>query len=122
MNNHFEQLFLQALVTTIVCETAVVFGLIWYWKQTNSVRPSPVRIVGASCLASVATLPYLWFVLPAFIPSTALSIVGAELAIVIAEAVCYHLVLNLRFTRACVVSAVANAVSVSVGLVMFRPW
>jgi hypothetical protein len=62
----YELMFLRALAFTVAVETAVLFAArpVFLRREPGG---SPLRLVAAGSLCSAATLPYLWFVLPAWL-------------------------------------------------------
>lgn len=117
----YEKLFLIALGVTILCESIVVLALVrWLWRIKPAAIPTRICL-GAGLLASAATLPYLWFVLPALMRAFLLRTIVGELGVVVAEALIYAMVLHLSLGRSLLVSAAANACSIAVGLVILPP-
>jgi hypothetical protein len=75
-------------------------------------------------LATCLTLPYVWFVLPAFLPKGLAYAVGAELFAFIVEAFWYRFALagktagmdtGMNVKKAMIISAVLNGVSFVIG-------
>lgn len=117
----YEIRFLIALAITVVTETTVIFILIRaLWKITES-GLSTARCLFAGIFASFATLPYLWFVLPAIVKPYQIQVVTGEIGVFVIEAVFYYYVLNLSLRRSALLSFAANAVSIIVGMIIFRP-
>jgi hypothetical protein len=121
MDTHYEALFVQALALTIASETAVVVALVYALNRRNPNRPSIGRVLAASFFASLATLPYLWFVLPAFVGPALVRTIGGEIGIVLVETAVYRLMLGVSVRQSLLLSTVANAVSIVVGLVVMPP-
>ena len=110
----YEVSFLYSLVVTLVVEVTVVyiFGKYFYNNKDK------LGIVFAGIISSALTLPYFWFILPAFIANRVMYITTGEVAIIIVEAFIYFRLLKLKFRQALFVSIIANLVSVLVGLLI----
>lgn len=116
----YEIRFLIALAITVVTETTVIFILIRaLWKIAAS-GLSTAQCLFAGIFASFATLPYLWFVLPALIKPYRLQVVTGEIGVIVIEALFYYYVLNLSIRRSALLSLAANVVSIIIGLIVFR--
>jgi hypothetical protein len=115
----YEHRFLMALAVTCLMETAVLFAVVRRGFRIDASVLGSGILAFSGVFASFATLPYLWFVLPAFISRyLVLSVVG-ELLVVAVEAVMYCFFLRLGARRALLLSFVCNAVSYGLGLVVF---
>lgn len=112
----YEQQFLFALLLTLVIEipVAIVFLKALFKRREISIG----KIILIGLLASALTLPYLWFILPAYISNRALYIWLGEASVILVEAVIYYRFLKLRLLDAGMVSLIANVASVVVGLVL----
>ena len=110
----YEQHFLWSLIATLAIEVPVAFVLIRhvYRKSKNA------DVIFAGIIASSLTLPYLWFVLPSFIPSRTAYICIGESAIVLIEAFVYYKILKISAKQAFVVSLMANIASVLFGIIL----
>ncbi|MBI5134290.1 MAG: hypothetical protein HZA81_02810 [Candidatus Taylorbacteria bacterium] len=108
----YETLFLGALLLTLAVEAPIVWALCAFVYEKGARGASLL----AAILASSLTLPYLWFVLPEFFGFAWYSTLG-EAVIVAIEALVYKQLLGLKIKDALFVSFVANAASVSVGLI-----
>jgi hypothetical protein len=117
----YEIRFLIDLAITVVTETTVIFILIRaLWKIAAS-GLSTARCLFAGIFASSATLPYLWFVLPAIVKPYQVQVVTGEIGVFVIEALFYYYVLNLSIRRSAILSFVANTVSIIIGICIFRP-
>ena len=79
------------------------------------------RLMAIVALATCLTLPYVWFVLPAFLPKGPVYAVTAELFAFIVEALWYRLALSgkgtaINIKQAAILSALANAFSFLLGV------
>lgn len=123
----YELVFLKALLFTVATEVVAgmffrlvetklgffkkkVLGKIAWWKF--------VVVIG---MATVMTLPYVWFVLPALVTPKIVFQVVAELFAWLMEAVFYVFCFKLKAREAVVFSFVLNLVSVVLGLLFFKP-
>jgi hypothetical protein len=113
-----EPLFLIALAITVVVETSVVLTLVRRVFRIAPAQLSLARCLFACCFASFATLPYLWFVLPAFVRSYPALVTTGELGVFALEAVAYVFLLGLPLRKTVVLSLVANLASVAVGFMV----
>lgn len=113
----YEVQFLVALLTTTIVEVPVAAFVA---KKLLRSREVPLRrLLFVATLASALTLPYFWFVLPAFVASRALYLIGGEVAITLVEALLYKELLEISWKRAVVISLCANVTSIIVGLLLF---
>lgn len=122
----YEIIFLKGLLFTIIAEIGAgilfriletklgffrrkVLGEIEWWK-----------FVVVIAMATVMTLPYVWFVLPALVTPKIVFQIVAELFAWLMEAVFYGFCFKLKAREAIVFSLVLNLVSVVLGLLFFR--
>lgn len=110
----YEQHFLFSLLVTECVEIPVVAFLVKRLYRYKDIRIS--KIIAVAFMASALTLPYFWFVLPAFVVSRAVYIFGGESLIIAVEAAIYKQLLGLKLSEAVVVSLAANISSVFLGL------
>ena len=121
-NISFELRFLISLAITVAVETAVIMCCIRFWFKISSLQLPVGRCVFAGFFASFATLPYLWFVLPAFVHPYPLQVSAGEAGVFVIEAVAYLFLLNLPFRKTALLSFLANLASIIVGLVVVPPF
>ncbi len=112
----YEQKFLLALLLTLISEVPVVFVIVRYLYKYRDIKIPTIFFVGI--LASVLTLPYLWFVLPAFVFERFTYLVLGELLVILVEAFIYFKLLKLKLLDAFVVSLLSNITSIILGLVI----
>ncbi|MCX6751663.1 MAG: hypothetical protein NT161_02770 [Candidatus Nomurabacteria bacterium] len=110
----YEQKFLLALFLTLISEVPIVFVLVRYFYKYKDIKIPTIVFVGI--LASVLTLPYLWFVLPAFVFNQTLYVMLGETLVVLIEAIIYYKLLKLKLLDSLVISLIANIVSIILGL------
>jgi len=77
------------------------------------------KIIVAAFLASLLTLPYLWFVLPPFVDARYYLWIGEGL-VGLTEAVLYTLLLGIRIDKTLLISLSANAASYFLGRFLLR--
>jgi uncharacterized protein YqhQ len=117
---NYETLFCKALITTVVTESAAIATIIRFVAGIGHRRIVWPRIVGACIIPSCATLPYLWFVLPAFITDFYVRTIVGEVAITVTETVILKALLLLPWRYCALLSLVANCASIGAGLLIFR--
>ena len=113
----YETRFLIALPATLLLELPALFLLVRYVFKRGDISTGRLLFVGT--IATVLTLPYVWFVIPAFIRFK-YWIYVAELFAVAAEGIIYSVLLRMRMRSALLVSLVANTISYLTGLLIFR--
>jgi hypothetical protein len=116
----YEYQFLKALGFTIVIETAVLFIIV---RRIFSIPRSAISnslLLFSGIISSGLTLPYLWFVLPAFIKGHQLYVATGEASAVFVEMAIYWFVLKLNIKRCFFLSVVANLCSYSLGVLLLR--
>jgi len=113
----YEQEFLFSLLLTLVVEVPLVFLVIKYLYKLKNIKIIKVVLVGI--ISSSLTLPYFWFVLPAYIFERHFFILFGEMAVVLVEALIYLLLFRMTFFRSFCLSFIANLGSVFVGSVLF---
>ena len=111
--------FLLALVVTILVETIVLFILARKVFKIGTKEVDTPKLIFTGIIASFATLPYLWFVLPAFIFDRITFIILGEGIVFLIEAAIYYFFLTHKVGQALALSLVCNITSVIVGLLLF---
>lgn len=112
----YELSFLKALVLTIIIETSVLFLLFKTVFRTSSCNNWMLLFTGI--LASTATLPYLWFILPGFIKSRFYYLFIGEVSVAAFESLIIWVTLRTNYTKALIASVVCNATSFLIGLLI----
>ncbi len=118
MDISYEIHFLQALGLTILIETLVLCAVVRFGFRIQSDELRTHRCIIAGTIASGATLPYLWFVAPVFLPPFALRATIGEPLVTIIETLILAQVLNLTIRRSLIASLAANGISFGVGLII----
>jgi len=108
----YEVEFLYALLLTSVLEITLVVILVLYFfkKEVNL-----LKLFFIAFIASALTLPYLWFVIPAFISRT-YYVLGGEFIVFFIELILYKTLLDLKWYEAFILSFLANSFSYFIGV------
>ena len=117
----YEVQFLIALFLTVLIETITLFIVIRYLFKINNKKIGNIILIFLGIFCSTCTLPYLWFVLPAFIQNFYVLALIGEPAVFIIEAIIYYFVLNLGIKKSLIVSLLCNLMSFLIGLLIL-PW
>lgn len=113
----YELRFIKALMFTVCIETCVLWLLLRYVVRDRSIRWG--RVVAAGILCSFSTLPYLWFVLPRWLPSRLALMTVGEISVTAVESLILWLLLPLKSRQALLLSVCCNGISFSLGLLFF---
>ncbi|MBN2017845.1 MAG: hypothetical protein JW794_06955, partial [Candidatus Cloacimonetes bacterium] len=90
----YEQKFLLALLDTIIVESVVLIIFVkWIFKKEMQ-YVSWKQVIFAGIFTSFATIPYLWFIAPIFLPSKALLYSIGEIVILLLESVILYFILR----------------------------
>lgn len=108
----YEKAFLLALLVTVIIEAPIIFLISWYKYKIHDW----LNILFVVLLASFLTLPYLWFVLPAFISNRVVYLIVGEVLVFFTELIIYYKVLKISFNGAFVLSFTSNTISAILGL------
>jgi len=109
----YEFNFLKALLITITVETAVLFLLFHTIYKTG--KPVSWLLLLTGVVASMATLPYLWFIIPLFVQSKLWYNLVCETSAVGMESVIILGLLRLKYPKAFTVSLICNTASYLIG-------
>lgn len=109
-----EHVFLAALALTLLLETLVLVAAWRLFPGLARPRWRLREVLLAGALPSALTLPYLWFVLPAFVGGSHYLPVG-ETLVVIVETPLLALLLRANLRTATLLSLACNAVSFGLG-------
>jgi hypothetical protein len=112
----YEQKFLLALLLTLVVEISLADVIIRFLFKRREI--TILKIVFAGFVASVLTLPYLWFILPFYVSNMVLYVFCDELLVILVEAIIYNQFLKLKLPQSFVVSLIANVASVLLGIIL----
>lgn len=112
----YEISFFKALFVTIFTEVILGIILMKLFPRYFS-KKSGWQTVLTLAAASFMTLPYVWFLWPAFIRERNWYIISSESWVVMTEALFYVFTLKLKPPRALLFSIILNSFSVAVGLI-----
>jgi len=112
----YETKFLLALLVTLLVEIPILFLLIRYALKIENIGEK--RILFAGGIASLLTLPYVWFVLPPYINSR-YYIHIAEVLVFMAEAICYNILFDIKINISLLLSLITNLASFTIGVIIF---
>jgi hypothetical protein len=97
--------FLLSLLSTLLVELPLLAIVLRLFGEGR--RLPLTTVLSAGALASIATLPYLWFLVPRIVPGPYYLPVG-ETLVMAAEALILRLVLGLRPLACVMASALCN--------------
>ena len=109
--------FLAALLLTLAIEVPVLVAGMRILPPAS--RPPLRKVLFAGFIASIATLPYLWFLVPEFTDEHTYLPLGEALVIVV-EAIVFRFVLDLPYRTCLWLSAACNLCSLAVGLAILH--
>lgn len=112
----YEISFLKALLLTIFIETSVLFLLFKVFYKTLNMSNWILLLTGI--LATFATLPYLWFILPLFLKTKLWYLIGSEVSAILIESVIILGLLRISYSKAILVSVICNTTSFLIGLLV----
>lgn len=112
--------FLKALAFTLIMEIPVLFVGARYVLKIPNNKVANSTLIFTGILASLCTLPYLWFVLPEFIPNYTHFLLVGESSIALLESFIYCLVLRISFKRALILSLFCNVFSFGLGKILLH--
>jgi len=112
-----ETRFLSSLLFTLVIEIPILFIFVKYIFKNKKLSLN--KIIGTGIIASVLTLPYLWFILPPYVNTRNYLLIGESLVIFV-EALIYFSILDLNLKKAFIVSLIANIISFFIGFYLIK--
>ena len=111
----YEYDFLRALLLTVLIETSLMFLVIRFvYRIPRSSLPTRIVLIGG-VLCSCVTLPYIWFVFPAFIRHFRAYMLVVEAFAITAETAIMFFLLQLSLKRSFWLSVICNGCSFLVG-------
>lgn len=108
--------FLKALLLTVLIETLVPF--LFFKTKFRSLPIKNKLLLFTGFLASFATLPYVWFVLPVFIQPTFTYVLVSELSVTLIESLIICSLLKVGYNRSMLISVACNLASFLAGLLI----
>ncbi|MGE5395649.1 MAG: hypothetical protein ACM3P1_12980 [Candidatus Saccharibacteria bacterium] len=112
----YEFNFLKALLLTIFIETTVLFLLFYTVFKNEKYAHWLLLLTGT--IPTMATLPYLWFIIPLFIHAKLWYNLVCESLAVIVESVIILGLLKVKYPKALMISFICNMASYLVGLLI----
>lgn len=112
-------LFFQALGLTIIIECGIAAALQKFGGPRLRFSPDYPNLLIIVALASILTLPYVWFILPELIKPRLSYELVSETGVMIAESVWYMLAFRINIKKALLLSICANLGSVLIGKLFF---
>lgn len=112
----YEIAFIQALALTVIIECLSAAALKkFFGRRLGIEKISYLSLMTFVALASALTLPYVWFLLPAFVKHGLPYILTAEISVTIIEAAFYRFTLKNSILAALILSAILNFTSYMIG-------
>ena len=111
----YELQFLVALLVTLIIEVPVLFLVLRY--LFHDTRTPLTDIVSTGIITTALTLPYLRFVVPAFVHGISYYAAG-EGGVLLAEALMMEWLFRQDFYHALIASTLANGCSFGIGLTL----
>ncbi|KUJ61961.1 hypothetical protein AR687_10410 [Flavobacteriaceae bacterium CRH] len=108
--------FLLALLFTIFIETLILFLL--FKTKYKKLNINNKLLLFTGFITSFSTLPYVWFIFPAFIHSRFPYILFSECFAIAMESFIIYKLLKIEFKKAILVSIIANVISFGIGLLI----
>jgi len=106
--------FYLKLLSTVVLESFLLLLLSFFMTSIKNMKI--IRLVGVGALASVITLPLLWFIWPHFTTNWLLYLWTGEIMVAAIEAVIYKKLLKINWRDAVIISVACNTFSCTIGL------
>lgn len=114
-------LFLKSMLLTQAVEAPVAWYLLSLLARRLGLQGSSLRMVAATIIGNLATLPWLWFVYPEFM-TYGHSVLLGEITAVGFEALLYQIIVGAGYKSSLLVSLAANSASVLAGFMVMPPW
>lgn len=111
----YETLFMFALALTILVESAVAIFVIFYFFKIKNIPL--LKIMLAVIVASGLTMPYVWFIFPAYFVWVPSVLIGEAFAILV-ETPIYSKLLDIKLNKAALLSLAANIASFIFGILV----
>lgn len=105
-----ENLFFLCLLITLAIEVPI---LIFISKYVFKFNFKLQKLIVIGIIASILTLPYLWFLFPAYIKFYYILI--GEIMVILVEALIYNQLLEIKYTKSLFISIIVNFISYFLG-------
>lgn len=113
----YETRFLSSLLLTSLVEVPIVFLIVRYVFERKKKKTDILFVLFTALIASMLTLPYLWFVLHPYIDAR-LYVEWGEFWVFVAESIIYWQILKRKIWEAVILSLVANVSSYLIGYLL----
>lgn len=114
------ELFVFSLLLSVILETGLILVLLRFWPSLNKEAvvnyPKVSLICGGATLISIS---WLWWIFPLWMGASVLYLPVGELLVTLFEGMMYKVLLSLKWSGALLLSALANGVSFTVGIMLF---
>lgn len=114
----YELDFLLSLVLSLSLELATLLVLARFSYFQDFIQKGTLFLIFTGTIATSLTLPYLWFVLPAFFTERWTYLLFGEIAVTILESLVFMHLLERSFIKAFLASVICNSFSYSFGLLL----
>ena len=111
--------FFQSLALTILIETIVIVIFFRFVVRSEKITISSLLVTGF--VASFATLPYLWFIIPSYIDQKIWYIIIGESFAVLIESIIISAMLRTKYMISLLCSLTCNMISFGTGLLLNCP-
>jgi hypothetical protein len=111
----FTHSFLRSFLFTVVVETATILVIARKMFKKSADNVPTKKLITAGIYASLATLPYVWYVFPSLLRSFPIAIAVGEVFAVGVEAIFYAAFLPLSKKESFALSLIANIASYTLG-------
>ncbi len=115
----YEILFFKSLILTILIESIVL--ILFFRLIIRNENLSIYRLLSTGVIASFATLPYLWFILPNFVDQKIWYVIIGESFAVLMETFIIGVILKIKLSKSFLSSVTCNLISFLIGLTINWP-
>lgn len=112
----YRLMFVVALLVATIGETAV---LLIVSRLAKFEKKPLLKLLFAGSIPSIASLPWLWYVMPNFLAMTTFNVTLAEIFIMLCEALLIHLITGYKYGQSVILSFAMNIVSYLIGMLIF---
>lgn len=115
----YELLFLKSLSLTISIEMVVLICFFRFVLKNKNLGIG--RLISTGVIASLATLPYLWFILPNYIDQKIWYVIIGESFAVLMETLIIKTILRVNLLKSFLSSLFCNLISFLTGFIISWP-
>ena len=109
-------MFLLAILVAVAGETLMLL-IISKWAKFET-RPLYILLLAGS-IPSIASLPWIWYIMPEFFAMTTLNVIIAEIIVMFCEALLIQLITNYKYSQSLVLAFAMNLLSYILGILFF---